>query len=387
MNLWLSPSAPFGWGSRNTDWCQRWEKVIHHSGNHYILPGGAVGCHYVALLFEEVQHFAVGNYPSERVLVFSAVILQCDRMVRKGGDVCRLIERRLSQWRDGKFDLLLQEAKRCDSGLRSSHGRAVKDTDIVHVFSRLILRGKLRAAVHWATERASGKVLLPTTVVNPDTADGPLTVMDVLHQKHPAPLVPVSTALPSCDPLPQLEDVEVTGSHVLLAVHRIQGGAGPGGCDAGHWKDSLLRFGAHSSRLRDAIASLARRLLNTITPWDSIRLIALDKCPGVRPIGIGETIRRFVDKVVCLATRVDAELVCGTDQLCCGVKCGIEGAVHGMNDLFAAHSDSTLPGGSCLSMLPMHLTLLIEWLYCGMPIYYGLVAPGSFLIPTRAGQP
>ena len=88
-----------------------------------------------------------------------------------------------------------------------------------------------------------------------------------------------------------------------------------------------------------------------------------------------------------MATRVDAELVCGTDQLCCGVKCGIEGAVHAMNDLFAAHSDSTPAWGSCLLMLPTHLTLLIEWLYCGMPVYYGLVAPGSFLIPIGAGQP
>ena len=104
-------------------------------------------------------------------------------------------------------------------------------------------------------------------------------------------------------------------SHVLLVAHRIQGGAGPGGCDAGHWKDVLLRYGGHSSRLRDAVATLARRLLNNIIPWDSIRalvanrLIALDKCPGVRPIGIGETLRRIIGKVVCLATRIDAELV------------------------------------------------------------------------------
>ena len=235
--------------------------------------------------------------PLERVLIFSAVILQCDRMVRKGGDVRRLIERRLSQWRDGNFDLLLQEADRCDSGLCSSHGCALKDTDIVRVFSCLILCGKLRTAVHWATECASGKVLLPTTVVNPDAADGPLTVMDVLHQKHPAPLAPVPAALLSCDPLPQLEDVEVTGSHVLLATHCIQGGAGPGGCDAGHWKDALLCFGAHSSQLCDAIASLARRLLNTIAPWDSIQalvanhLIALDKCLGSIQLALGRLSR------------------------------------------------------------------------------------------------
>ena len=56
-------------------WCQRWKMIICHSDSHYILPGGATGCHCVDELLEEVQH---GNYPSERVLVFSAVILQHD---------------------------------------------------------------------------------------------------------------------------------------------------------------------------------------------------------------------------------------------------------------------------------------------------------------------
>ena len=248
----------------------------------------------------------------------------------------------------------MQEAGRCDRALRSSRGRTLKDADIVRVFTRLMLRGKVRAAVRWATERATRAVLSPSTVINVDATEGPLTVMDVLRQKHPEPSTPVPAALLPCDTLPQFEDVEVTGSHVLVVAHRIQGGAGPGGCDVGHWKDVLLRYGAHSSCLRDAVATLARRLLNTITPWDSIRalvanrLIALDKCPGVRPIGIGETLRRIVGKVLCLTTRVDAELACGTDQLCGGVKGGIEGAVHAMNDLFALHSNSATGWGVLL---------------------------------------
>ena len=74
------------------------------------------------------------------------------------------------------------------------------------------------------------------------------------------------------------------------------GGAGPGGCDAGHWRDILLRFGTHSSRFHDVVAALARRLLNSIVSWDDInalvanRLMALDRCLGVCPIGIRETL-------------------------------------------------------------------------------------------------
>ena len=149
--------------------------------------------------------------------------------------------------------------------------------------------------------------------------------------------------------LPLFEDVEITGTHILYSARRIQGGAGPGGCDACHWRDVLLHYGAHSERLRDAVAALARRLANSVVPWDDIRalisnrLIALDKCPGVHPIGIGESLRRIIGKAICSATCLDLAVVCGTDQLCGGMKCGIEGAVHVVADLF--EDNHSLPTG------------------------------------------
>ena len=81
----------------------------------------------------------------------------------------------------------------------------------------------------------------------------------------------------------------------------------------------LLRYGAPSAHLHDSIAALYRRICNLIVPWDDIRalvascLIALNKCPGVHPIGIGETLRRIIGKAVCLATHINAALVCGLD--------------------------------------------------------------------------
>ena len=51
------------------------------------------------------------------------------------------------------------------------------------------------------------------------------------------------------------------------------------------------------------MATLTRHLANNIVAWDDIRalkakkLVALDKCPGVRPIVIGDVADRLCAKI------------------------------------------------------------------------------------------
>jgi len=117
----------------------------------------------------------------------------------------------------------------------------------------------------------------------------------------------------------------------------------------------VMLYSASSAHLHDSVVGLCCHLCNSIVPWDVIRglvasrLIALDKCPGVRPIGIGETLHRMIGKAVCVATRLDAALICGYDQLCVGLQAvGIEGAIHCMNELFSAHQDQGTGWGMLL---------------------------------------
>ena len=64
------------------------------------------------------------------------------------------------------------------------------------------------------------------------------------------------------------------------------------------------------------------------------RLIALDKCPGVRPIGVGEVIQRIICKAVLSVLKFDILEAASSLQLCAGQDAGNEVAVHAMREVF-----------------------------------------------------
>ena len=75
-------------------------------------------------------------------------------------------------------------------------------------------------------------------------------------------------------------------------------------------------------------------MANSSPPWAAyrtlmaFRLVALDKRPGVCPVGIGETLRRDLAKLVVRAARNQAKTACGNLQLCAGLEASIEGVTH-----------------------------------------------------------
>ena len=68
------------------------------------------------------------------------------------------------------------------------------------------------------------------------------------------------------------------------------------------------------------------------------RLIALDKQPGIRPVVLGETWRRIMEKCLLRLEGPEAKESCGTAQLTGGVVVGIEGAIHAMRVLWEEHN-------------------------------------------------
>ena len=88
-----------------------------------------------------------------------------------------------------------------------------------------------------------------------------------------------------------------------------------------------------------ALAAVGRRICSSLVSTESIgafvacRLIPLNKCPGVRPIGVGEVPRRIIAKAVLGIISHDIENAAGSMQVCAGQAGGCEAAVHAMRKI------------------------------------------------------
>ena len=191
--------------------------------------------------------------------------------------------------------------------------------------------------------------------INPDDPSS-LSVREDLLQKHP----PAQQVRPKCivDEEPQephpviFESLDASG--IRSAALKISGAAGPSGLDAHEWRHICT---CHKGASRDLCASLvtvAQRLCSSyvdptaIKPLLASRLVALDKQPGVRPIGIGDTARRIIAKAVLTIVGSDVQEATGCRQMCGGQISGIEAAVHTARFAFELEENE--------QMLSMHST-------------------------------
>jgi len=64
------------------------------------------------------------------------------------------------------------------------------------------------------------------------------------------------------------------------------------------------------------------------------RRIPLNKNHGIRPIGVGEILRRILEKAIVPITRDHIKNSVGSLQVCAGQVAGCEAAIHAMKDIF-----------------------------------------------------
>ena len=100
--------------------------------------------------------------------------------------------------------------------------------------------------------------------------------------------------------------------------------------------------------LRKTCAKIAIRIATEtiapshLRPYNACRLIPLDKKPGVRPIGVGEVLRRIIGTCIARCVSADLKHLGSNIQLCLGQKCGIEHAIHTLREEFDADESCSI---------------------------------------------
>ena len=205
------------------------------------------------------------------------------------------------------------------------------------------MSGKLRHTFRQATDREGGSCLLPDDQC---TKTG-RPVAEVLRENHPDMWVlpmenPLCAAFEEYEDIPKTVPLDFTEDDVTLVASKISGASGALGAEAMELRNWLLRFGCASEEFRVVVASLADWMANSSPPWAAYRalmaccLVALDKRPRVRPVGIGETLPRSLDKRIMMAAGDQAKTECGNLQLCAGLEAVIEGATNAVGQRIIA---------------------------------------------------
>lgn len=231
-------------------------------------------------------------------------LLQKPRQKSKQQEHITCLERRFKLWEDGNISELLSEGRTIQSRLSKLRTHQEKD-QLSRSFANLMFQGKTHAALQLLSDKGKGRVLRFSDTITLKEST-PCTVKDVLMSKHP-PGQLASADVIIGDVPPGVHPVvfdSVDASLIRSTSLRTRGAAGPSGLDAYVWRRLCTSFKSASLALCQSLALAAKRLCTTLVDPESIapllacRLIALDKNPGVRPIGIGETARRIIAKAV-----------------------------------------------------------------------------------------
>ena len=129
----------------------------------------------------------------------------------------------------------------------------------------------------------------------------------------------------------------------------VKGSAGPSGLDAEDWRQMCCSFKEASHHLCNTLADTARRIATCyvdpsgLEALNACRLIALDKMPGLRPIGVGEVAKRILGRSILRIVKEDVQRVVGPLQMCVGFENGVEVASLAMHAVFEdKHTEAVL---------------------------------------------
>lgn len=326
-----------------------YEEVVHWRRNIFQVPSGSAGKSFVLELARLFQAYADSSslecIAMKAITIAQVLLLQKPSRSSKSKDHAAHLQRRLKLWHEGDIPSLLEEGRCIQKYLR--HGMKQPDSEkIARTFRDLMMKGSVHSALRYLSRNTSGGVLKLDDMVPCTSTDGeamPRSTRDILLDKHPSGKHPAANTLLTATSAPIFNPIvfdRLDGDAIRQASLHTQGAAGPSGVDAHAWRRLCSSFKSASHSLCSSLAGVTKRIATTLVNPEGIhafvacRLIPLDKCPGVRPIGIGEVPRRIAAKAILSIVSPDVEEAAGPLQVCAGQEGGCEAAVHAMRRIF-----------------------------------------------------
>ena len=102
----------------------------------------------------------------------------------------------------------------------------------------------------------------------------------------------------------------------------------------------VLKSGEYRKRICGSIEAFVDIIANCSPPLEaycaliSVQLITLDKQPGIRLVGVGEIWRHISTKFFLRVPGPEATIMCHYEHMSDGLKAGLDGAVHGVQDIW-----------------------------------------------------
>ena len=199
----------------------------------------------------------------------------------------------MALWEEGNITELIDEAVTIQQQLNTSH-KTLDDSALAKRFATMVFNNNFKGAMSLIMDKGKGGILKLNDTTKREMKD-----------KHPSP-EPITTealitgAMPN-EPHPIFFSA-LNGDLIKRCTLRTRGGAGISQQEDTLWQKMVTGFKDSSTGLCNAVAVLARRWASEFVDpagLDALlanRGIAIDKCPGLRPVGVGEILRRIVGK-------------------------------------------------------------------------------------------
>ena len=311
------------------------EKMKYWRRNLWKLPGGRIG----KMLIKEMT-FLLNSWTNkthmEKIalnlnMIFLPLMLQKSSNNVKAASLKEIVETRLQKWNAGSIRELMDEAHYLQDRLEKKNRLPAEKA--AKIFARLMMQGKVKQALRVVAGNEGG-VAKPS----PET-------LAKLKEKHPpaAPTNPMALEEGIFKKIPDSAWEKIDANLIRSIAMTSRGAAGWSGVESEDLKHMLgaKSYGTLSEGMCDAVAQLAKRLCKEFVDPASLeaflacRLVPLAKGENdVRPIGIGESLRRLVGKAVVKAIRSDIQTACGSLQVCAGIEAGCEAAIHAIREAF-----------------------------------------------------